>query len=163
MSRASDARPRVNRRVNLVMKKYSGENAEDFSLGWTEQSFFFKFSVMGQPNRSLFHCHSPAVGQQHDVLLVPCNFRAEQSCNLLWPFQKVSSTFPLLQRWVRGSWPARPKALLLLLWLVSKCILRGGERCLPSAPSLLQWCSEWRNGLENLPLQPKMSWQLLTQ
>jgi len=40
------------------MKKYSVENAEDFSLGWTEQSFFFKFSVMGQPNRSFFHCCS---------------------------------------------------------------------------------------------------------
>lgn len=51
--------------------------------------------------RSATRCASPSLQLQGIA----------ESCNLLWPFQKVSSVFRLLQHWVRGSQPARPKAV----------------------------------------------------
>lgn len=101
------------------------ENAERFSLGWTEQSFFFKFSVTGQPDRSLFHCQSLLLQISNTMCCRSATRCASpslllqgraESCNLLWPFQEVSSVFPLLQHQVRRSQPARSKALL---WLIS--------------------------------------------
>lgn len=75
VSRASDAWPKVNHRVNQVMKKYSGKMQKISRLvGPSNISFLNSVSQSSQTNLSL--SLSSAVGQQHDVLLLPCNFGA---------------------------------------------------------------------------------------
>lgn len=129
VSRVSDVCPRVNHRVNQVMKIYSGKMQKISRLvGLSNLSFLYSVSRGNQTDPSftvsLFCCGSAAWCTSPSLLLQD---RAE-SCNLPSSFQEVSLVFPLLQHQVRGSQPARSKALL---WFISPdismCLLRGGK------------------------------------
>lgn len=128
-------------------------------LAWLDwEIFLFKIQCHGAARQiPLSLSVSSTVGQQHDVPLLPCCFRAEKKAVICCgPFRK-SARFSLCcnTRWgeVNPQDPKHSRGSSARMHMTSQ----RAKREFLSAPSPFQW---WP---KPAPLQPELSWQFLVR